>query len=369
MVRDDSHVACINQDGIASGLACGRASAPDSARICHHVRVLVAVRADTGQRTEASRNLPADLYVCPVCRSPLVLKRGRVVIAHFAHQAGSIQCEASGESVRHMKAKALLAKRFRQLGYGAALEEPHLQRRVDVSVTVTDDEGRAWRIAVEVQDSAISVDEIKRRNCADGIAGFFSTLWVFTSNRATGVRAALPGTELRLPEEMRYLVNRWATPVAVLDVENEHLYLVSTSAAVRYGSSYVNRDGEEGYSSDRALRSTRSITTALSDFRLTTALGRYSRPGNPDFTAVFAPAPEHQPAWQLRAYRPDTADPLIVTNVAEPPTRGTSYDRVADLCKRGLTTQLEHLPTGRIWSLTARPDGLGATSYRWRFVG
>ncbi|WP_327002524.1 hypothetical protein OHA72_46595 [Dactylosporangium sp. NBC_01737] len=129
-----------------------------------------------------------------------------------------------------MRAKVLLAQRFREHGHEVALEEPHSGgwRRVDVAVTIQGRNGPV-RVAVEVQDSAIAVDELQRRNHADKRAGFFATVWMFTTNRLSRARGSLPGAELRLPEEVRYLNRRWHLPVAVLDVQREPQMLVSTA--------------------------------------------------------------------------------------------------------------------------------------------
>src|SRR5688572_1558295 len=88
-----------------------------------------------------------------------------------------------------MRAKLLLADRFREQDYHVVLEERHTDghRRVDVAVTVPGRHGPE-RVAVEVQDTAISVNELKRRTNLNRQAGFFATVWVFTSNRLSRVR-------------------------------------------------------------------------------------------------------------------------------------------------------------------------------------
>jgi competence CoiA-like predicted nuclease len=125
--------------------------------------VLVALEV-TGERVEAAHELAGDRFTCPACAGPMVLKRGRVTIAHFAHFAHfahlpGAECWSEPESVTHLRAKRLLAERFREQGYQVRLEETHHRhgRRVDVAVTMP----TGHRVAVEVQDSAIAVEEAK----------------------------------------------------------------------------------------------------------------------------------------------------------------------------------------------------------------
>src|SRR5262249_60709559 len=110
-------------------------------------------------------------------------------------QGPGATCDQAGESLAHHLAKRVLAYRFRSLGYTVELEEPHLgvARRIDVAVTVP----TGHRVAVEVQDSATSVAEMKRRNRADRRSGVFGTGWIFTSNRAA--RALPRPADRRVP--------------------------------------------------------------------------------------------------------------------------------------------------------------------------
>lgn len=52
-----------------------------------------------------------ERYRCPQCLEPVVLKRGEVRRAHFAHSADSL---CAGESVEHRAAKRLAAQRLRE---------------------------------------------------------------------------------------------------------------------------------------------------------------------------------------------------------------------------------------------------------------
>ncbi|MFI6374088.1 competence protein CoiA family protein [Streptomyces sp. NPDC050546] len=80
---------------------------------------------DDGSHIEASRDLPTATYLCPMCESQVILKRGRKVAAHFAHAPNSDCPGAEPESWRHLLAKQVLAEQFKVLGWGARIEVPH----------------------------------------------------------------------------------------------------------------------------------------------------------------------------------------------------------------------------------------------------
>lgn len=95
-------------------------------------------------------------YFCPGCSTEVTLKKGTHVIHHFAHRPGA-SCEfATGETVRHMEMKEVIAD---GLGSVAELEVPVLgRRRADVLVT-----GGGQPIVVECQHSPLSAEEVERR--------------------------------------------------------------------------------------------------------------------------------------------------------------------------------------------------------------
>lgn len=327
--------------------------------------MLVALREGPDGRVEAGKELATGDFRCPECSWPVVLKRGRVKVPHFAHQPGSPVCSSGGESVTHMRAKTLLADRFRAQGYEVLLEEAHPahQRRVDVAVTLIDRTGAPRRVAVEIQDSAIAVDELKRRTVADRHAGFFATMWVFTLNRLRHARSVLPGYELRLPEEMRYLINRWRTPIAVLDIEHEQLLLVSTETAVRDGNTYFNQHGDQQWSAGRVLKATREIFTYPGEFALTAIQGRYAAPGRPDYTAGFRPAVEPECPWRVVTRLPGHAPRS--TDLGAAPGNLLQQSELLSIVDDGGTVTLTHLLTGRLWHLVVTVTFDDHRSYRW----
>lgn len=249
--------------------------------------MLVAQR-QSGERVEAARGLAANGYTCPLCGGAVILKRGRVKVAHFAHAPGAI-CDWARESLHHHLAKRVFADRFRALGYTVELEEPHpeVSRRVDVAVTVPTGE----RVAVEVQDSAISVEEMKRRNHADRRRGFYGTVWVFTSSRAARILAAREDHEVRIPNEIRWIHDRYGQGVFVIDENSGRLWRCHFGEIVRHGESrewYTEHGELTGVNyPDQTLRSTKTVSRTEVGFTLTSRRARYDRPGSADVTVVF----------------------------------------------------------------------------------
>jgi len=127
------------------------------------------------QRVEASRDLVrgAD-YRCPGCGVGVVLKKGEIKIAHFAHRVADGDCTFSqGETVGHMEAKRLFGEALRRRGLKAEYEYIIGDQRADVAGWAPD--GKLF--AVEVQHTSLPEAELARR-----IAGYVEKgvpqLWV-----------------------------------------------------------------------------------------------------------------------------------------------------------------------------------------------
>lgn len=137
--------------------------------------MLVALQE--GERIEA-RIAPRDgAFACPNCRRDMVLKRGRLRIAHFAHRP-PVDCDwASGETEAHLQAKARLRDALAARGLRAELEVevPSLggDRRADLLVRSP----RGRGVAIELQHTPITVEEVARRSAAYSAAGI-APLWV-----------------------------------------------------------------------------------------------------------------------------------------------------------------------------------------------
>lgn len=209
--------------------------------------MLVALDAD-GVRAEATPTLEKSEWRCPMCQSPVTLKRGRIVRAHFAHQPSADCPWRVGESWRHLAAKRALADMFTSRGWKTRLEVAHpaAGRRVDVGVYVPDTAGEVRPIAIEVQDSAISVDEMKSRVAVDRRLGYMATAWLFTNHRASALLSAVDGGEVRVPNEIRWVDNRFGAGVTVIDSSSGIITVLRLFDVVREGSSHewYDSDGE-----------------------------------------------------------------------------------------------------------------------------
>lgn len=141
--------------------------------------------------TDAAR---LDTHACPCCGAPVRLKRGRQIVAHFAHVARAA-CPATGETAAHLGAKLTMAAALRGRGVHAALEVPVLSgegdRRADVLATCPRTGARA---AIEVQHSALPLEAIAARTAAYDAAGV-DVIWMGTLDDTALARASPRGPD------------------------------------------------------------------------------------------------------------------------------------------------------------------------------
>lgn len=241
-----------------------------------------------GVAVEATHSLEASTFTCPVCDGPVNLKRGRVRVPHFAHLPGADCWLASEpESVTHLRSKQLLAKEFRNLGYEVRPEETYRDagRRVDVAVTLP--WWRNFRIAVEVQDSTIDVETMKKRTRIDKFLGFAGTLWIFTDKRAAALMAVADGdTEVRIPNEMLWVDRRFEQGIFVLDLAEERVWNIKFGSPHVRNNSWYDQDGDEQYGS-YTPRTLRCPVKWPAEFSLLSRPGRYPN----ERAIIFAPSP------------------------------------------------------------------------------
>ena len=116
-------------------------------------------------------------FHCPSCGKELVLKKGRVVVHHFAHKPPVLCGWARGETLAHLEAKQLVHAALTARGVKAELEFSVEtlpgDRRADVM---------AWSptgrmIAIELQHTSISAEEIAERAFAYARAGA-AQIWI-----------------------------------------------------------------------------------------------------------------------------------------------------------------------------------------------
>lgn len=241
--------------------------------------MLIAAQ-DDGSRVQASRDLPAGTYLCPMCESPVILKRGRKVVAHFAHAPNSDCPGAEPESWRHLLAKQVLLEEFTALGWGPQMEvsHPRFGRRVDVGVKIRRP-GGFYYIAFEVQDSTIQVDTMKARIAADRRIGYDATAWLFTSHRAASLMYAEPDHEVRVPDEMLWVANRYDQGIPIIDPEQRSIWVAVLGSIRREGESYswYTEDGDPtgvDYPG-RTLRKTKTVGRRPGSFHFRLAPGKF----------------------------------------------------------------------------------------------
>lgn len=98
-------------------------------------------------------------FSCPECGKECLVKKGEVKVHHFAHLAATT-CTNAGEGEHHMAAKQFFYNNLKKY-VSVELEKVLDEVRADVYF-----EYKGKKVAIELQDSAISIDEIKRRTLA-----------------------------------------------------------------------------------------------------------------------------------------------------------------------------------------------------------
>lgn len=100
---------------------------------------------------ELSKN---EVFYCPGCHEEVILKKGRIKVPYFSHQANSVCMSLSeGESVEHLLGKHQLAS-WIQKNVEVEAYLPKLQQRPDL----------LWgNIAIELQCSRLSFDRFEER--------------------------------------------------------------------------------------------------------------------------------------------------------------------------------------------------------------
>jgi competence protein CoiA len=138
--------------------------------------MLVALQ--DGVRIEAWVAEKGPAYVCPNCKAPVILRKGRIVAHNFAHKPPVTCSWASGETQAHLKAKKALRDGFAARGHRVEVEAPVLSvagdRRADVLVY---DPTNGRRFSIEVQHQALDFDAIDRRTRAYMAVGV-PVVWV-----------------------------------------------------------------------------------------------------------------------------------------------------------------------------------------------
>ncbi|MGJ9458793.1 competence protein CoiA [Oceanobacillus sp. CF4.6] len=120
-----------------------------------------------------------ERFYCPVCKSPVIIKAGNQMIAHFAHQS-SLDClsREGGEGIEHEHGKLQLYEWLRRHNMDVRLEAylREIQQRPDILLSVNNKQ-----IAIEYQCARIATEEIQKRNRGYKAAGIFP-IWIVGAN-------------------------------------------------------------------------------------------------------------------------------------------------------------------------------------------
>lgn len=121
-----------------------------------------------------------EVFYCPACHSPVIVKAGDVITPHFAH-IGDNQCPkgSGGESDYHYKGKLLLYEWFLHQQIDVSLEPylPSIQQRPDLLIRL---KGRL--IAIEFQCAKIDVHTIYKRNQGYKLVNIIP-IWILGANQ------------------------------------------------------------------------------------------------------------------------------------------------------------------------------------------
>lgn len=139
----------------------------------------------TGKRIEllshesaAQFKASGEQALCPGCHTPLILKNGQQLPAHFAHQRKADCWMSEPESAEHLRGKMLLLRIAESSGWRAQLEVPvrEMEQRIDVLLT----RGRQ-QLALEFQCSPLSANKLYERTAGYARLGM-QTQW-FLGNK------------------------------------------------------------------------------------------------------------------------------------------------------------------------------------------
>lgn len=141
-------------------------------------------------------------FYCPECSEEVVLKKGKIKIPHFAHRA-CVDCVYSvNESQKHLMVKRAIYESLKtRLGCTKCELERSLNGvRPDISLYINN-----IPVAIEVQNSSISINEIYRRTKQYALLGVY-LLWVLpTRSPKTFLHNTAGVNVYRIKEWEKYL--------------------------------------------------------------------------------------------------------------------------------------------------------------------
>ncbi|MFF4958537.1 hypothetical protein ACFY2Z_15870, partial [Streptomyces sp. NPDC001222] len=133
-------------------------------------------------------------------------------------------------------------------------------------------------------DSRIQVDTMKARCRLDKAIGYDATAWIFTSHRASALLVAEPGrTEVKVPQEMLWVVNRTGQGVHIIDPDARSIYRAEFSSVYREGRSYGEHEEGPDYPGYRS-KTLKTVQRHQGGFRIRGVRGRYGK----EYAILFA---------------------------------------------------------------------------------
>lgn len=108
-----------------------------------------------------------ESFTCEYCKKSVIHHRpaDRVKVGHFKHKSGESFCPSQGESIEHIRAKLEIFN-YISKNWGDKLKEIEIEKWISNRTIRPDiyiETKRGNKIAIEVQTTALTVTEIKRR--------------------------------------------------------------------------------------------------------------------------------------------------------------------------------------------------------------
>lgn len=145
--------------------------------------MLCGIRVQDNVKVFASNSDKAQgPFLCPGCKHELVLRKGRIKVHHFAHMPPYHCQRGEGESDAHRKCKESIYKTLSQYNHVTSLDV-----EADFGTVIADIYCVINNIpvAIEIQRSTLSVNEITKRTAAYEKLGIH-VLWLALFNKKLG---------------------------------------------------------------------------------------------------------------------------------------------------------------------------------------
>lgn len=144
--------------------------------------MLTAIRQFNSVKVLARESTSLEApFLCPRCSKELILRKGRIKVHHFAHKPPVTCSFGKGQTEQHLRAKLEILDALRT---ETNITELEVERDFGISVADVFAKISGVSVAIEIQRSALSVNEIMKRTANYHKLGV-AVLWL-------GLPAALP---------------------------------------------------------------------------------------------------------------------------------------------------------------------------------